>query len=100
MSILNLFTPKAYAQLGPIRIHNFGIADPQVLMRNIIRGLLITIGAVGLIAIIIGGYQYITAGGNAEQAAKGKNTVLGALIGIALAFAAYAIIRFIVGGMV
>jgi len=97
--MLNFLIPKAYAQLGPIEIPNFGIGNWQTLMRNIITMLLLIIGVVGLIALIYGGYQYITASGNVEQAAKGKNTVLGAVIGIALAFAAYAIMRYIVRGI-
>ncbi len=65
----------------------------------IINTLLIFISVLALIAIIIGGYQYITSGGNAEATAKAKSTITWGIIGLIVAFAAYVIINFIVTTM-
>ncbi len=96
--MLNLFIQKVFAQgLRPIDIRNWGIGDFQALSQNIISVLLITISIAALLVIIYGGYLYMTSGGNPEQAAKGKNAILGAFIGLVIAFAAYAIIQYIRG---
>lgn len=62
---------------------------------TIIGTLLLFIAILALIAIIIGGYQYITSGGNAEATAKAKSTITWAIIGLVVAFASYVIINFI-----
>lgn len=90
---------SASQSLGPIPISNPGVTREQII-QNIIRTLLIVITAVGLITIIIGGYQYASAGGNPEQATKAKNTILGTIIGLIIAFSAYAIIRYIIEGII
>ena len=63
--------------------------------KNIIRILLILASVVAIIYLIIGGYTYVTAGGNADAAGAAKNTVLNALIGLIIIFSAYAIVYWI-----
>jgi hypothetical protein len=46
--------------------------------------------------VIIGGYQYLTSGGNEEAAEKGKKTLVNAIIGVVLIVLAYVIINVIV----
>jgi len=47
----------------------------------------------GLIIVIIGGYVYMTAGGNAQQVSTAKGLIVGALGGIALALLSYLILK-------
>ena len=64
---------------------------------QIIINILLTLGAViAVIMLILGVYQYITAGGNPEQAQKAKNTIFGTIIGVIIVFASYLIINYIV----
>ena len=65
----------------------------------VIENLLLFISILALIAIIIGGYQYITSGGNAENTAKAKSTITWGIIGLVIAFASYIIVNFIVTTM-
>lgn len=46
-----------------------------------------------VIFIIIGAYYYITAGGNDEQAKKGRKTLVNALIGLVLVVLSYLIVQ-------
>ena len=46
-----------------------------------------------LLMIVLGGYYYMTAAGNAEQAAKGKEFITGALIGVVILFCAYLLLN-------
>ena len=59
-------------------------------------GLLLAFGGViALIYLIVAGYQYITAGGNAEQATAARTAILNAIIGIVVIFASYVIMNYI-----
>src|SRR3989344_4343220 len=52
------------------------------------------IGALlALLMTIIGGYTYMTAAGNAEQASTGVSYIWGAVIGLALLFTAYLLLN-------
>lgn len=85
--------------MGPIKIPHYSPSDVQNLISNIINMLIIGISLAAFIAIIYGGYLYISAGGNAEQAGKGKNAILGGVFGMVIAFAAYIIVHYIIGGI-
>jgi hypothetical protein len=63
---------------------------------TVVNILLFIIGAIAVIMIIVGGIQYATSAGNAAQITTAKNTILYAVIGLVLAFVAYAIVNFVV----
>lgn len=67
-------------------------ADVIVLIARIIDWALYLSGAIAVIFVIIGGYRYLTAGGNEEAATKGKNSVINAIIGLVIIMLAYVII--------
>lgn len=60
------------------------------LIINIITGLIIV---VGVISIVIGGYLYMTAGGDAGRVSQAKVWISSALVGIILALTAYLILN-------
>jgi len=64
---------------------------------NIIQIALILAGVVAVIFLIYGGYMYVTAGGNAEQAAAARTAIFNSIIGLAVILAAYAIISWLAG---
>ncbi len=66
------------------------------LIYQIIRMLLLVAGALAVLFVIIGGYQYITSGGNEETAEKGKKTLVNAIIGIVVIILSFVIINVIV----
>jgi len=72
-------------------------AKPADFAKNIINVLLYIVGAISVLAIIIGGIMYTTSAGAAAQVTKAKNMVLYAVIGLVLALAALAIVQFVVG---
>jgi len=59
--------------------------------------LIFIIGAIAVIMLIIGGIRYVVSGGNDNAVAGAKNTILYAIIGIAVAFLAYAAVNFVIG---
>lgn len=53
------------------------------------------IGVVAVIMVIFGGFQYVTSGGDASKAAKGRSTILYALIGLVIVALAQVIVAFV-----
>lgn len=66
------------------------------LVQTITSVLLYAIGAVSVIMLVIGGFKYVTSNGNAESIKSAKNTILYAIIGIAVAVSAYAIVSWVI----
>lgn len=61
----------------------------------IVNTLLFAIGAISVIAIIIGGILYVISAGNSGSVTKAKNTIFYAIIGLVVAFLAYAIVNWV-----
>jgi len=62
---------------------------------SIISILLFVVGALSVIMLIIGGLRYAISGGSATAVTAAKNTVLYAIVGLIIAFLAYAAINFV-----
>ena len=58
--------------------------------------MLLFAGAIAVVFVIIGGYQYLTSAGNEESAEKGQKTLTNAIIGVVVVVLAYVIINVIV----
>ncbi len=63
----------------------------------VIQVLLNILLAVAVLAIIMGGYMYITSAGKEEQAKKGRQTLLYAIIGLAVIIMARVIVGIVYG---
>lgn len=46
--------------------------------------------------LIIGGLRYVVSGGSSSAVTAAKNTVLYAIVGLVIAFLAYAVINFVI----
>lgn len=69
---------------------------PTGLLQFIINTILSLVGGVTVVLIMVGGFRYITSGGNQEMAAKGKQTVLYSAIGLAVVMMAAAAVNIII----
>ena len=54
------------------------------------------VGVIAVIMLIIGGIKYVVSGGDAKKVTDAKNTVLYAIIGLIIAFLAFAIVNFVI----
>lgn len=57
--------------------------------------LLFIVGVLSVLMIIVGGLRYVVSGGNATAVTSAKNTILYALVGLIVAFLAYAAVNFL-----
>lgn len=65
------------------------------IFKTVTNILLYLIGAVSVIMLIIGGLRYVVSGGDQSAVTSAKNTILYAIVGIVVAFLAYAAVNFV-----
>jgi len=70
------------------------------LIADVINIFSLVVGVVSVFMIIIGGFKYITSGGDSNNVASAKNTILYAIIGLVIVALAQTIVRFILGRVV
>lgn len=68
------------------------VAKAQKLVANFTNFISAFIGAAAFAMLFYGGYLYVVSAGNDEQTGKAKKIILGAIIGIIIALAAYGIV--------
>ena len=69
------------------------------ILGNIINIILIIVGILAVLYLIYGGIMYISAGGDAEKASKGRVAITNAIIGIVIIMLALAIYNFVIVGV-
>lgn len=96
MKIISLFKnwlvileAKALTLPNPIGSENMTLED---VVLNVIRFILGIVSIVAVIQFIVGGLTILTSQGNPEKVKKGKDTLIWAIIGIALIFGSYMIL--------
>jgi hypothetical protein len=65
------------------------------IIRHIVNILSAIVGVVAVIMIIIGGFRYITSGGNDTSVTSAKNTILYAIIGLIIVALAQVLVHFV-----
>ncbi|MGI6278370.1 MAG: pilin [Patescibacteria group bacterium] len=65
----------------------------EPIIANILGFIIPIVGMLLLLVLIAGGFQYITSGGEAEQAQKAKKTLTYAIFGLLVVLGAWLIIR-------
>ena len=77
---------------------NVATTDATTKINNIIHTIVnllsAIVGVVAVIMIIVGGFRYITSGGNDTSVTSAKNTILYAIIGLVVVALAQLIVRF------
>lgn len=67
--------------------------------KQVTNTILYIVGIIAVIMLIIGGIRYVTSGGDAKKVTDAKNTVLYAIIGLVVAFLAFAIVNFVISAL-
>ena len=87
----------AQIKVGVDTVGSTGAEDVElgVIIKNVINGLLYVVGALAVIMLVWGGIRYTTSAGNSNSVSAAKNTILYAIIGLVVAFLAYAIVNWV-----
>ena len=106
VGLLGVFTPAVSAANGinicsngnenSVYCKNKNTGETQVngIIKTIVEVLLTAVGAISIIMIVIGGIMFALSSGDAQKAAKARNTVLYAVVGLAVSLFASAIVNF------
>lgn len=110
VAIFSPLAPTASAQgacdpnsgiAGGVNCANPGDSVPQTLFgqgsifTTIVNILLFLIGAISVIMLIIGGVRYTTSAGDSKGVEGAKNTIMYAIIGLVVAFLAFAVVNWV-----
>jgi len=96
------------ADLGLEYADQLGLADPddpdpRQMAVNIVKYLMTFLGIIAVVVILIGGFRWMTAGGNEDKVASAKKMIIAGAIGLIIILAAYAIVQFVInttGGLI
>lgn len=77
-----------------------GQTDIRVTVARIIRVAMGLLGIVAVVIILIGGFTWMTAGGNEEKVGEAKKWIFAGIIGLAIILSAYAIASFVITQLV
>ena len=72
-----------------------GFKSPELFVGRLIKGVMGIVGSLSLVMFIYGGILLMTDRGGGEQSAKAKEIIVWTSLGLAVIFAAYAIVDFI-----
>lgn len=91
-------TPNANASfLGCIDVDILNVfTEPGPLIRNIFYVALAVAGLIFFAMLILGGFRYLTAGGDEKAAAEGQKTLTRAFIGLVIVVAAVLILQLVI----
>ena len=67
--------------------------------KQVTNTILYIVGIIAVIMLIIGGIKYVVSGGDSKKVTDAKNTILYAIIGLIIAFLAYAIVNFVISAL-
>lgn len=76
-----------------------GLFEDGGVVRNIINVLIFLVGVIAVIMLIIGAIRYATSAGDANATKGAKDTILYAIVGIVVAFAAFALVNFVINSL-
>lgn len=90
-------TVYAVSFYNPSDTLGLGSADLQETVIQIIQWILGLLGLIAVIMILIGGFKWMTAGGNEEKIEAAKKLLTAAIIGLVIVLLAWAIVIFAMG---
>ena len=74
--------------------------DVRVTIARIIRVAMGLLGIIAVVIILIGGFTWMTAGGNDEKVGEAKKWIFSGIIGLAIILSAYGIATFVINSLV
>jgi len=74
--------------------------DVRITIARIIRVAMGLLGIVAVVIILIGGFTWMTAGGNDEKVGEAKKWIFAGIIGLAIILSAFAISTFVISSLI
>jgi hypothetical protein len=93
------FLILAITNPAPDLFVNFANPDFYHVSAVVIQMLLGIIGVLSLLFLVVGGYQYLSAGFNTQLAERGKKTITYAILGLIIAILSYIIVTVVINSL-
>ncbi len=77
----------------------FGTREFRSAIMSIVNILMGFLGIIALVVILLGGFTWMTAGGNEDKIASARGYIVAGIIGLVIIFASYALIIFVINSM-
>jgi len=77
-----------------------GNKDPRAMVASVINVLLSFLGIIAVVIILIGGFKWMTAGGNEEKTGEAKKLITAGVIGLVIILASWAIATFVLNQLI
>ncbi|OGH90169.1 MAG: hypothetical protein A2537_03715 [Candidatus Magasanikbacteria bacterium RIFOXYD2_FULL_36_9] len=100
----------ASAATPPIEVKDLGLSygtdtglsntDIRTTVARIIKVAMSLLGIVAVVIVLIGGFKWMTAGGNDDQVGEAKKWIFSGVIGLAIILSAYALASFVINQLV
>ncbi|RLD10094.1 MAG: hypothetical protein DRI44_06940, partial [Chlamydiae bacterium] len=92
----NLALAQVDAGLGYMEDSGLGTTDIRVTIANIIRIILGFLGTLAVVVILIGGFKWMTAGGNEDKISQAKRLLFNGAIGLVIILLSFGIASFVI----
>ena len=90
----------AQPELGLNYATNLGLASQEGDVRDtavdIVKYLMTFLGIIAVVVILLGGFKWMTAGGNEDKVAEAKKLLVAGMVGLVIILAAFAIVTFVI----
>lgn len=77
-----------------------GERDPRDIAASVIRIILGFLGIIAVVIILLGGFKWMTAGGNEDKVGEAKKLITAGIIGLVIIVAAFAIATFVLDSLI
>lgn len=99
--VLSIPTQATTNPPGTVKLENpIAAESPQALIGIIINYILGIVGSLALVMFVFGGITWMTSAGSAEKIKKGRDILIWAAIGLVIIFSSYALVNFVIKGIV
>ncbi len=99
LSMAIVALPAKAINIGLDYGNNIGLGnnDPITMTTNVINLVLGLLGLIAVVIILIGGFKWMTAGGNEDRVGEAKKMITQGLIGLVIILAAWGIASWVIG---
>ena len=76
-----------------------GNKDPREMIASVINVALGFLGIIAVVIILLGGFKWMTAGGNEDKVAEARKLITAGIIGLIIILAAWGIAKFVINAL-
>jgi len=88
------------SQMGNIDSNiGLGNEDPRTMAASVVRILLGFLGIIAVLIILLGGFKWMTAGGNEDQIGEAKKLLAAGVIGLIIILMAFGLAQFVINAL-